>query len=562
MADRIQENTVAPYSSKASLLDSLHDGVIVVDRDARVTFLNDAARQMLGISPKIAVGCQLNQIFKLQQSHPKLDNFFIRQCLVEERPIGPFLQQLLSKNDHQLLSIDFSIIPLDGISAAIIFHDVGHIVQYNYELRHQINYDPLTNLPNRDAIQQSLAQLHAQHQQTEEPYTILLLDIDRFKLINDNHGHSAGDLLLQHIANHLGNLIRQDDLVGRWGGEEFLCILPGTSLENGLKIAEDIRKKISEFSVKIQDREIFTTASIGVANYPENGETVADVLKVLDAALYEAKREGRNRISSSLDKQGTFLGIATRLENALRENRIIPAYQGIVDLHSGRVVADEALARIVSPDSEPLPAAQFIDAAVHLQLVHRIDYEVTRQAILRCSTGVIEGQAPHPHFVNISAELLKHPELVQGILDTAMQQCLACGDRLGTEKPLVIEITEQALLHSMDEAKRILAPFLDFGLRLAIDDFGVGYSSLNYLADLPVSYLKIDGELIRRVVKEKKVRSIIKGIQAIADDLELITIGEYIENHHTLEILRDLGIKWGQGYYFGKPKLLHDRFDI
>ncbi|MGD8575938.1 MAG: diguanylate cyclase [Thiohalophilus sp.] len=562
MPDRIRDKTVAPYSSKASLLDSLHDGVIVVDRDARVTFLNDAARQMLGISPKIAVGCQLSQIFKLQQSHPKLDSLFIRQCIVDGQPVGPFLQQLLAKNNHQMSSIDFSVIPLDGVSAAIIFHDVGHIVQYNYELRHQINYDPLTNLPNRDAIQQSLAQLHAQQQQAGEPYTILLLDLDRFKLINDNHGHSVGDLLLQHIANHLGNLIRQNDLVGRWGGEEFLCILPGTSLENGLKIAEDIRKKISEFSVKIQDREIFTTASIGVANYPEDGETVADVLKVLDAALYEAKREGRNRISSSQDKQGTFLGIATRLENALQENRILPAYQCIVDLQTGQQIADEALARIVSPNSEPLPAEQFIDAAVHLQLVHRIDYEITRQVILHCTTGVMQGESSHPHFVNISAELLRHPELVQGILDTAMRQCQACGDRLGSEKPLVIEITEQALLHSMDETRRILEPFLDFGLRLAIDDFGVGYSSLNYLADLPVSFLKIDGELVKRVVKEKKVRSIIKGIQAIADDLDLITIGEFIENHHTLEILRDLGIKWGQGYYFGKPKLQHDRFDI
>jgi EAL domain-containing protein (putative c-di-GMP-specific phosphodiesterase class I) len=179
-----------------------------------------------------------------------------------------------------------------------------------------------------------------------------------------------------------------------------------------------------------------------------------------------------------------------------------------------------------------------------------------------CSTKVQQGVPAHPHFVNISAELLRHPDLVQGILDTALTQCTACGDLLGNQKPLVIEITEQALLHDIEEAREILAPFLNFGLQLAIDDFGVGYSSLSYLADLPVSYLKIDGQLIQRVAREKKIRAIVKGIQNIASDLGLTTIAEYVDNEETVGVLRDIGVNWGQGYYFGKPQLLHDRFDI
>ncbi|MDR9437519.1 MAG: bifunctional diguanylate cyclase/phosphodiesterase, partial [Thiohalophilus sp.] len=470
--------------------------------------------------------------------------------------------QQLRKSGHQTITVDFSITPLDSETAVIIFHDISHLDRSDTFLGQLPNFDPLTGLLNRDAIQQNLTELHLQHKASGKPYTVLLLDLDRFKLINDSYGHSAGDLLLQHIANQLKQLMGEREYLGRWGGEEFLSILPEVDFDTGLKIAEQIRKGIADFSLRNQQQEIFTTTSIGVASYPQDGEHVADILRVADAALYEAKRAGRNRISSSREKHGSFLSIATQLENALRENRIIPAYQPLIDLQTGQKVADEALARIINPDGEPLPAGQFIDAAVHLQLVHRIDYEVARQAILRCSNSVLQGEAPHPHFVNISAELLRHPELVQGILDTALKECKACGDRLGSEKPLVIEITEQALLHNLGEAREIFAPFLDFGLRLAIDDFGVGYSSLNYLSDLPVSFLKIDGQLIRRVTTEPRVRAIVKGIQGIASDLELITVGEFVEDQATVEVLREIGINWGQGYYFGKPQILHERFDI
>jgi len=562
VSNRVRDNPASPYISSQQLLESLNDAVIGVNREARVTFINPAAAQLFHLSAEQTAGKLLADILQLQPDYPLLNDDLIQQCLNKKNPLGPFIRQEVKKNDSRTLSVDYSIIPLDGETAAVMFHDISHLVQQGPTLSQISDFDPLTNLLNRDAIQQQLTRMHTRHKASGKPYTVLLLDLDRFKLINDSYGHSAGDLLLQHIANQLKQLVGQREHIGRWGGEEFLCILPEVDFDTGLKIAEQLRKGIACFSLSIRQREIFTTTSIGVANYPQDGENVADILRVVDAALYEAKRAGRNRLSSSREKHGSFLSIATQLENALRENRIIPAYQTIVDLQTGQQVADEALARIVNSGSDPLPAEQFIDAAVHLQLVHRIDFEIARQAILRCSTCISQGEAPHPHFVNISAELLKHPELVQGVLDTALRECQVCSERFGNEKPLVIEITEQALLHNLGDVRHILAPFLDFGLRLAIDDFGVGYSSLSYLADLPVSFLKIDGHLVERVAGEKKVRSIIKGIQSIADDLDLITIGEYVENRQTLEALRDIGVNWGQGYYFGRPEILHERFDI
>ena len=279
-------------------------------------------------------------------------------------------------------------------------------------------------------------------------------------------------------------------------------------------------------------------------------------MRVADAMLYEAKRAGRDRIASSRNQEGNILSIARQLEEAIAADDIVPMYQPILDLHSGEIVGQEALARIRTKQGSYLEASKFIEAALHLQMTHKIDHTITKQTILHCSNRVIkQGLSPLPHFVNVSAGLLRHADLVEDIFATAMCQCQACGDRLGPQKPLVIEITEQQLLSDVNEAKRILQPFLDFGLRLAVDDFGSGYSSLHYLADLPITFLKIEGSLVKRVTHDKKVRAIVKGIQNIADDLGLTTIAEYVEDQDTLNALRDLGVNWGQGYFFGRPAL-------
>jgi EAL domain-containing protein (putative c-di-GMP-specific phosphodiesterase class I) len=162
---------------------------------------------------------------------------------------------------------------------------------------------------------------------------------------------------------------------------------------------------------------------------------------------------------------------------------------------------------------------------------------------------------PLTHFVNISGNLLHHPDVVTELLEEAQRSCLVCSDRIGPVKPLVIEVTERELLEDIDAARELLRPFLDFGLRLALDDFGSGYSSHKYLADLPFAFLKLEGSLIQRL-GEPRVRTIVRGIQRTAADLGLTTLAEFIEDQRTADIARDIGIDWGQGYHFGKPQLL------
>ena len=543
-------------SAAEQILSALSDGVIGVDDHGEITFINAVASNLTGWSREEAIHQPLEKVFTLHGSSQLLETAFLQRLLKRQVGIGPITkQQLVNKSGVSLL-IDYSISPLDANSAVLMFHDLSHIQDENRTLLYQVSYDPLTRLSNRDALQQTLKQIHARYERQNGTYSILLLDLDRFKLVNDTYGHAAGDSLLKKLATEMTQSLRPYDNLGRWGGEEFLCVLPNTDLQGGIDSAERFRELISQHYVQIESQRVQTTASIGVANFPHDGKDVSEILRVADAMLYEAKRAGRDRIASSRNQEGNILSIARQLEEAIAADDIVPMYQPILDLHSGEIVGQEALARIRTKQGSYLEASKFIEAALHLQMTHKIDHTITKQTILHCSNRVIkQGLSPLPHFVNVSAGLLRHADLVEDIFATAMCQCQACGDRLGPQKPLVIEITEQQLLSDVNEAKRILQPFLDFGLRLAVDDFGSGYSSLHYLADLPITFLKIEGSLVKRVTHDKKVRAIVKGIQNIADDLGLTTIAEYVEDQDTLNALRDLGVNWGQGYFFGRPTL-------
>lgn len=540
------------------ILSALGDGVIGLDQHGKITFINAVASSLTGWSRAEAIQQPLDKIFTLQGSSQVLEPAFLQRVLKRQVGIGPITkQQLLNKTGVSLL-IDYSISPLGANSAVLMFHDLSHIQDENRTLLYQVSYDPLTRLPNRDAIQQTLKQLHTRFERQNSTYSILLLDLDRFKLVNDTYGHNAGDQLLKKLATEMTESLRPYDNLGRWGGEEFLCILPNTNIQGALDSAERFRELISQQYVEIDNQQVRTTASIGVASFPHDDHDVSEILRIADAMLYEAKRHGRNRVASSRNQEGNILSIARQLEEAIASDNIVPMYQPIMDLQTGELVAQEALARMHTDNGTYLEAGKFIEAALHLQMTHKIDHAITKQTILYCSNRVLQGKPPLPHFVNVSADLLRHPDLVQDIFSTALCQCEACGDRIGQEKPLVIEITEQQLLTDVKEAKRILQPFLDFGLRLAVDDFGSGYSSLHYLAELPITFLKIDGRLVQRVTRDKKVRAIIKGIQNIADDLALTTIAEFVEDQATLDTLRELGVSWGQGYFFGRPELPKD----
>jgi diguanylate cyclase (GGDEF)-like protein len=414
--------------------------------------------------------------------------------------------------------------------------------------------DHLTGTISRAGIHALIERALSSDTSPRHPFALILFDIDRFKLVNFGFGDSQGDVVLQAVANIGNSCLRPGDSIGRWGGQQFMCVLPDTRPEEAYALAEKIRTAIDTRPIQVNANAIYVSASFGIAGYPEDGDFTRKLLSATDAALYAAKESGRNRSVLACKLGHQPYGVGNMLESALHENRVRVAYQPIVDLTSRAVVAEEALARVITEDGRVLAAAEFIDSARLLQLTHKIDRTVFLQTMLRCVRNLSAGGAAMSHFMNLSGNLLHHPAVVEELIDTAMRSCMSCGNMVGPVKPMVIEVTERELLGDIPTARALLKPFTDFGLRLALDDFGSGYSSFHYLSEFPFSYLKLEGSLIRRL-DDSKVRTIVQGLQRIAEELNLITIAEFVENESTANITRDLGINWAQGYYFSKPAL-------
>lgn len=450
----------------------------------------------------------------------------------------------------------FEIIGLDQFTA--FAHVVGAAIEQISllnSLSYMANHDQLTNILNRRGLQDRLKAELSLYKRYDRPFSIILFDLDRFKLINDGLGHSYGDQVLNQIATMFTRAIRDEDVLGRWGGEEFLCILPELDHEAAGQFAERMRTILANTPLQVGNQTLHVTASFGYASCPADEDDIESLVASADAALYQAKYSGRNRSIGASDNYVRIHAIGSQLDQALRENRLVPAYQPIVDLKTGEMVAEEALARMVDNQGNIIEAGHFIEAASQLHLLHRIDHTIMSQAFQHCATGLNSGRRLK-HFVNISGDLMRHQDLVQSLLTQAKNQCQQCNGLIGETKPMVIEITERELLSDIGTVKELLAPFIDFGFTLALDDFGSGYSSYHYLVDLPISILKIDGELIRKL-PDPRASAVIQGIQNTASSLGITTVAEYIEDAQTAEMLKEIGIDLGQGHYYGRPQLVN-----
>ncbi len=419
--------------------------------------------------------------------------------------------------------------------------------------------DPLTGLLNRRAAERRLAEEFARAKRHDEGFALALIDVDRFKSINDRYGHAVGDQVLKGLARLLDEESRSEDWVARWGGEEFLLMLRKADLKEAIYIVERILQKVRSSPIKTKVGAIGVTASAGIGYLGREDADIQVALAEADACLYQAKQHGRDRVEGR-SRPGGILWMTQAVKSAVREGRIRLATQPIVDLATGAVVADESLARLVTPDGSVLAAGQFIDTAEGLGLMVEIDRQITQQALARCSTLLTAGrlQPDYAHFVNLSPQFLARKDLVTEVLTNAQRFCETCGINMGPVKPVVFEITERQFLSNLDSLEADLQPLLDFGFRLALDDFGSGYSSFLYLARLPISFLKIEGWMVANMQRERKIAAIIESLARFCRDQGIITVAEWVEDAQTARLLREMGVDWAQGWYFGRPELAQE----
>jgi diguanylate cyclase (GGDEF)-like protein len=427
--------------------------------------------------------------------------------------------------------------------------------QQHAELENIAMTDALTKLTNRRAAEARFIEEMARAKRAGDIFSIAVCDLDRFKLVNDHYGHDTGDQVLLHVADIMKTELREGDWVARWGGEEFIIFLHQSDAVAAHIAMERLRLAIKGNPVSSAHGPLDITTSIGIGTFRGEGD-LATVLSEADGCLYEAKRGGRDQVVMSASSRRGTLWKAGMLQHALLENRLVPAYQVMVDLRTQEVVADEALARLIEPDGRIVVAGEFIEAAEGINLIHIVDEVIARQSIQRCAVNARDGKERpgFAHFVNLSPQFLARRDLVEAMLRQVAAQCVDCGTATGPVKSVVLEITERQLIGNFEDLVSDLKPLLDFGFRLALDDFGSGYSSFLYLASLPVSFLKIEGWMVQNMRKNPKVLGMVKSIIALARDQGITTIAECVEDAATADQLRELGADWGQGWYFGRPE--------
>jgi len=432
-----------------------------------------------------------------------------------------------------------------------VVEDISRRKRVEWELLHLANHDALTSLPNRSLLQDRLSQAIAYANRTEGQVAVLLIDLDRFKNINDSLGHDAGDAIIMEIGRRLSVNVRDGDTVARLGGDEFVVVLADVErVETIATLAQQVLESLAQ-PMTIQGHEFFPAGSIGISLYPKDGQDAQALLKNADTAMYRAKDAGRNNFqfyaqdmnSRALDR----LKLEGGLRRALSRQEFVLHYQPQMDLATGAIVGLEALIRWQPPGQETVYPGDFIPIAEETGLIVAIGEWVLRTA---CAQHVAWDEAatfPHTRIaVNLSARQFKQQDIVKMVSRVLHETgCHATC--------LELEITESIIMENPEMAAETLHKLSDMGVHLSIDDFGTGYSSLSYLKRFPINTLKIDRSFVRDITTDSDDAAIAKAVIALAHSMKLKVIAEGVETVEQLDFLRAQRCDQIQGYYLSRP---------
>ena len=555
---RTQE-LVSQKERAQTTLHSIADGVVITDAMGHIESINPVAEKLSGWSEKEVQGKPIASVFIVIESETreKVENTVL-QSLQEGRPISHWGKFLLLNRMGSETPIDESSSPIFArdrtISGAVlVIHDVSHARELSQKMAHQATHDTLTGLPNRALLMDRLNQVLSRapwNTSKNKVLAVMFLDLDRFKLVNDTLGHDVGDQLIIQVGERLQGCLRDGDTVCRLGGDEFVLLLKELAIkEDVVKVAE---KVINEFSkpFRLSSMEFYTTASIGISMFPENGQDEVILMKNADTAMYRAKAAGKNNYkfySDDMNEQSTVrLSLESSLRKAIDRDELRLFYQPQIDTISGQVIGAEALLRWEHPDHGLIPPMEFIPLAEETGLIVPIGEWVITEACRQNKAWHDAGLAPIRIAVNIADAQFQKPNLIRDIKLALRKSGLSA-------EYLELEMTEGILARNADAAIATLTELKKMGINVSIDDFGTGYSSLSYLKRFPVDTLKVDRAFVRDIMTDKDDATICATIISMAKHLNLTVIAEGVEDIEQLQFLSELGCEYIQGFYFSPP---------
>lgn len=456
---------------------------------------------------------------------------------------------LCRNGDLAFLLIAFLVVVYGSVLLRGVFvnsFSFAHRVMQQLEAERTVRQDPLTHLPNRVAFNETLDAALKRLALSGEEFAVLLLDLDRFKEVNDQFGHPAGDEFLVQVASRLRRCTRAAEHVARIGGDEFALVMNNVARpEDALEIAERFVAAFTE-SFQIEGRQIVGATSVGIVLAPRDGNTPFDLMKNADAALYRAKKAGAGTVcffETSDDKVSRDRkALQSDLAGAIAKDELFLVFQPFLGLSDHRITGFEALLRWQHPIRGLVPPSEFIPIAEETGLIHEIGEWVIRRA---CTTV-----AQWPEQIRVAVNFSAAQFHNTGILQTIVQ---ALADAKISPRRLEIEITESMLLSKYGSAASVLNALLELGVTVALDDFGTGFSSLTYLRKLPFSRIKIDQSFIRDVLVQPDCAAIVKSVVSLARDLRIGVVAEGVETSDQLEYLRQISCDEVQGYLISRP---------
>jgi len=556
---------VVPRPRAMVTLDAMGESVITVDADGRIDYINHSAETLLSQRFDQVMGKAFSEVASLvdETDRRSLGDPVRKALATGGRVTMGRRAVLVPANAGAERSVEISVTPLrsdgkDIVGLVLVLHDTSELRGLTRQMTYQASHDALTGLVNRREFERRLQEAMDSAQTGNVAHALCYLDLDRFKVVNDTCGHTAGDNMLREVASLIKEAVRDSDTVGRIGGDEFALLLVGCPLEKARQIADDVVRSVNDYRFVWKDKIFNIGVSIGLVEIGRDGGAIEDIMNSADSACYVAKKQGGLHVhvySAREEANARHSGEIhwlQKLQGALRDNKFELYYQPIVHAQAGGVrgPALEVFVRLEGEKGQPgAPPSEFIRAAERYRLMPHIDRWVVQTVLSALGRGGMKLPTGRSVAINIAGQTLGDSEFLEFVVD--------CFDHTGADPgDICFEVTEGSVVANLDHARRFIAVLHGMGCEFALDDFGSGLSSFSTLRTLPMDYLKIDGSFINNLAGDSVNQAMVAAMIKLSRSLNFRVVAEQVEDQLSLDTVTGMGIDFVQGFVVGRPQRL------